>query len=77
MPPSIFGHGAYGDSSGAIACNYFAGTYRDTSIQMDGVKFVFNSGNIDFTNNSNDSLLIKLNSFFITGKLINSLGKFL
>ena len=47
MPPSIFGHGAYGDSSGAIACNYFAGTYRDTSIQMDGVKFVFNSGNIE------------------------------
>ena len=46
MPPSIFGHGAYGDSSGYIACNYFAGTYRDTSIQMDGVKFLFNAGNI-------------------------------
>jgi hypothetical protein len=46
MPPSIFGHGAYGDSGGYIACNYFAGTYRDTSIQMDGVKFLFNAGNI-------------------------------
>ena len=47
MPPSIFGHGAYGDASGAVACNYFAGTYRDTSIQMDGVKFLFNAGNIE------------------------------
>ena len=46
MPPSIFGHGAYGDTGGAIAANYYAGTYRDTSIQMDGVKFFFSGGNI-------------------------------
>jgi len=46
MPPSIYGHGAYGDSGGAIAANYYAGTYRDTSIQMDGVQFFFSGGNI-------------------------------
>tara|TARA_R100001126_G_C4822694_1_gene147530 strand:- start:24 stop:683 length:660 start_codon:yes stop_codon:yes gene_type:complete len=46
MPPSIFGHGVYGKNAGYTACNYFAGTYRDTSIQMDGVKFLFNAGNI-------------------------------
>ena len=47
MPPSIFGHGVYSKESGYAACNYFGGTYRDTSIQMDGVKFAFNSGNIE------------------------------
>jgi len=47
MPPSIFGNGVYSKESGYAACNYFGGTYRDTSIQMDGVKFAFNSGNIE------------------------------
>jgi hypothetical protein len=46
MPPSVYGNGAYGKQSGYITCNYFAGTYRDTSIQMDGVQFFFSGGNI-------------------------------
>jgi len=47
MPPSIFGNGVYSKESGYTSANYFGGTYRDTSIQMDGVKFAFNSGNIE------------------------------
>ena len=46
MPPSIFGNGTYSTSSGYNSTNYFGGTYRDTTIQMDGVKLAFNSGNI-------------------------------
>jgi len=46
-PPSIFGNGVYSKESGYTSANYFGGTYRDTAIQMDGVKFAFNSGNIE------------------------------
>jgi hypothetical protein len=47
MPPSIHGHGIYSKGSGYTNSNHFAGTYRDTSIQMDGVQFFFSGGNID------------------------------
>ena len=47
MPPSIFGQGIYSKSSGYTNTNHFAGTYRDTSIQMDGVQFFFSGGNIE------------------------------
>ena len=47
MPPSVFGNGTYSKESGFNAACYFGGTYRDTSIQMNGIKFFFNSGNIE------------------------------
>ena len=47
MPPSIHGHGVYSKASGYTNTNHFAGTYRDTSIQMDGVQFFFSGGDID------------------------------
>ena len=46
IPPTIFGQGTYSRESGYNCVNHFSGTYRDTSIQMDGVKLVFNTGNI-------------------------------
>jgi len=46
-PPSIFGQGVYSKGSGYTNSNHFAGTYRDTSIQMDGVQFFFSAGNIE------------------------------
>ena len=46
MPPSYYGQGVYSKSSGYTNTNHFAGTYRDTSIQMDGVRLSFHSGNI-------------------------------
>ncbi len=47
MPPSIHGHGIYSKASGYTNANHFAGTYRDTSIQMDGVQFFFSGGDIE------------------------------
>tara|TARA_R100001440_G_scaffold57168_1_gene76955 strand:- start:252 stop:881 length:630 start_codon:yes stop_codon:yes gene_type:complete len=46
-PPSVFGNGTYAKESGFSATCYFGGTYRDTSIQMNGIKFFFNSGDIE------------------------------
>jgi hypothetical protein len=46
MPPSVYGNGTYSKESGYNACNYYSGTYRDTSIEMDGIKFFFLSGDI-------------------------------
>ena len=46
-PPTIFGNGGYSGASGYNSCNYFSGTYRDTSTTIDGIKLFFNSGNID------------------------------
>jgi hypothetical protein len=46
-PPSVFGNGTYSKESGFNAACYFGGTYRDTSIQMNGIKFFFNSGDIE------------------------------
>ena len=47
MPPSYFGNGVYSKQSGYTNTNHFAGTYRDTSIQMDGVRLSFHSGDIE------------------------------
>tara|TARA_R100001163_G_C5057182_1_gene193695 strand:- start:402 stop:1025 length:624 start_codon:yes stop_codon:yes gene_type:complete len=47
QPPSVFGHGTYSKESGFNAACHFGGTYRDTSIQMNGIKFFFNSGDIE------------------------------
>ena len=46
QPPSYYGNGVYSKQSGYTCSNHFAGTYRDTSIQMDGVRLSFHSGNI-------------------------------
>ena len=43
QPPSYYGNGVYSKQSGYTCSNHFAGTYRDTSIQMDGVRLSFHS----------------------------------
>ena len=43
---NVFGTGTYNNASGSIAHTRFAGKYRDTSTQVDGIKLFFGGGNI-------------------------------
>ena len=42
----LIGNGVYSKQSGYTCSNHLVQTYRDTSIQMDGVRLSFHSGNI-------------------------------